>query len=158
MRFFQRCVKRFWRCPRQKHLSLWHRVCYVRSRSMVRVTRLLIVMALAGTPVSVLACELWCVDLMVADRHPAAMCHDGETNHDGWQESSSSVGSCHGDAAMLPFRTEDRRPEFRISPQPAGTLESSGLTLFVGFSARTRWKVFRAQPPGAPVSHTVLRI
>jgi hypothetical protein len=125
-------------------------------RSMLRATGLLIVMALVGTPVSVLACELWCADVGAADDHHAAMCHDGETNDDGWQESS--VGDCHGDIAILPFRTIDKRTDHRTSPPSPATLESSAPTLLAGFSARTRWKVFRGQPPGAPVPHTVLRI
>jgi hypothetical protein len=128
----------------------------------MRVTGLLIVMALAGTPVSVLACELWCADLQSADHHRAAMCHDGETSHDGeashdrWQ--ASSVDGCHNDLAILPFLPEDRRMDHRSSQQAPGTLESTVPTLLACSSARTRWNVFRVQPPGAPVPHTVLRI
>ena len=127
---------------------------------MLRPTVLLIVMTLFGVPASALACELWCGHPGAADHHRAAG-HDGMANcvgtitHDA--RHMSAIGGCHTEAAISTFLTKVRQTAPRTSVQSLGTVESPTSTL-AGSATITRWKVFRAQPPGGPVRHVVLRI
>ena len=128
---------------------------------MVRVAGLLIVMALAGMPVSALACALWCEHAGSTDHHSAtghdgmATTHDGMVAHD--ERQTPAIGSCHNEAAISTFLTKVRQTAPRISVRSLGTLEFPASPLAEP-AITTWWRASQAQPPGGPVLHPVLRI
>ena len=91
-----------------------------------------------------------------AAHQQSALCHDGAADHDARQVSSVDI--CHGDVAIGTFLTQVRQTAPQASRELPVTLEVPAPTLFAGSAAITRWRVPRAQPPGGPALHTVLRI
>lgn len=128
---------------------------------MVRTARLFILLALVGAPASALACDLYCASLGMADHqraahHQAALCHDGAADHD--ERKVSSVDICHSDVAIGTFLTQVRQTAPQASRGLPVTLDVPAPTPFAAFATTTRWRVPRAQTPGGPALHTVLRI
>jgi len=137
-------------------IMLPSRSCYVQPKVMVRTARLFILIALVGAPASALACDLYCASLGTADHQHAALCHDGAADHDGRQVSSIEI--CHSDVAIGTFLTQVRQTAPQASRELPVTVEVPAPTLFAAFATTTRWRGPRAQPPGGPPRHTVLRI
>jgi hypothetical protein len=91
-----------------------------------------------------------------AAHQQAAPCHDWVADHDGRQVSSVEI--CHGDVAIGTFLPQVRQTAPHASRELPVTGEVRAPILFAGSATTTRWKVPRAQPPGGPALHTVLRI
>lgn len=133
---------------------------------MQRTARLFILFALVGAPASALACDLYCASMEMAEHQhaahqqaahqQAASCHDGVADHDGRQVSSVEI--CHGDVAIGTFLTQVRQTAPHASRALSVTGDIRAAILFAGSATTARWKVPRAQPPGGPALHAVLRI
>ncbi len=123
----------------------------------MRVTGLLIVMALVGTPVGALACEILCRQAGATDHHNATghhgmAAHDGMSAHDGMaahdERQTSAVGSCHAEAAISAFVMKVRQgPRHRY---PCGlSKRSRPLPRYVSLRARHHRLVEGLQHPAS---------
>lgn len=121
---------------------------------MLRATALLIVTALAGTPMASLACELWCSTAAAEAHQRAAGCHQ-EPEVPATEQLVGTV-DCHDAAAGEPFLTEARAG--RSAPLPAVHAVPVRHGAAPPFEHVAKgWHVFEV--PSSPPSslHTVLR-
>ena len=124
---------------------------------MLRTT-LLIVLVMAGSPVSSLACELWCSSPAGDDHHRAVGCHDASQSGATGQQIAPYVAGCHDAAAIAPFIAEVRQAESApIATVQAAVFDTSSIAPDNDQTA-AGWRVFDVQPPRQPSSRPVLRV
>jgi hypothetical protein len=134
----------------------WHCACPLGGRTMLRTAPLLIVMILAGGPVGLLGCELWCASPAAEDHHRSVRCHDASPTLPPGQRIASTAG-CHDAAAIPPFVTEARQTESARVAATVAHVDSSSIG--PGNAETTAgWCVFNVQPSHPPASRAVLRV
>ena len=123
---------------------------------MLRATTLLIVIVLAGGPMSSLVCEAWCSRPAAGNHHREVGCHDASASAPEGQQIEAA-GGCHDAAAVAPYLLESRQTEFGTAATDAAVVEL-GLTSPAPDRMAAGWSVFTFQPPRGLPPHSVLRI
>ena len=119
---------------------------------MLRATTLLILMGLAGGPISSLICELWCSSPAAEAHHRAVGCHNAFTTAGAGQEIVAR-GCCHDAVSIAPLPAEAK-------PTNSGPRTLPVLQLGVRTPDTHRvtaaWHVFQVTPAPGPSLHTVV--
>ena len=125
---------------------------------MIRITTLLIVMAIAGTPVGSAACELWCNSPAGGDHHRAVGCHDASQSGPQGPRIAPYVIDCDPAIAIAPFVNEARQTESRMLAAARLAFFQPGTIGSDYDDVPTGWCVFNVQPPRPYSSRDVLRV
>jgi hypothetical protein len=118
-------------------------------------TALLIVLVMAGSPVSSLACELWCGSPAGNGHHRAVGCHDPSESGSTGQQIAPGAAGCHDAVVVASFTAEVRQAE---SAPIATAVFDSRLIVSDNDERAAGWCVTNVQPPRPPSSRAVLRV
>lgn len=124
---------------------------------MLRTSTLLIVIVLAGGPVGLLACDLWCTSPGADGHHSAVGCHHRTSQISFIDQQVTPAVGCHDAADITPFLTEARQSE-STSPAavPLTSFDREGLER--NDDVAQGWRVLALQPPRPSSSRPVLRV